>query len=153
MAAVIYLLDTDTLIHLIRGLKSKRHPVRRQRAQALARRCRETQTAGDTVGLSAVTVSELEFGAWNGGDYDAEIGAVRKVLTPFDLYDFNAVECPRHYGRVRHELTAAGVPIGALDLLIAAHALALDATLVTNNAAHFGRVQGLKTVNWSAAVS
>jgi tRNA(fMet)-specific endonuclease VapC len=145
---MIYLLDTDTLSFMVRGLKSARRPAQRQRAQELVERCRKTQAAGDSVGLSAVTVSELEFGARNSGQYDVEIAAVRKLLTPFDVYDYDAVHCPRHYGRIRHELEAKGVTIGAMDLLIAAHALALDATLVSNNVAHFSRVAGLKTANW-----
>ena len=52
------------------------------------------------------------------------------------------------YGRIRHELHSNGIVIGAVDMLIAAHALALGATLVTNNTPHFSRVPGLKTANW-----
>jgi tRNA(fMet)-specific endonuclease VapC len=147
---MIYVLDTDILIYMIRGLKSTRKPVQRQRAQALAQRCRQAQTAGDTVGISAVTVSELEFGARHSGDYPSEIAAVRKVLTPLDLFDYDAVACPPHYGRVRYEVESARMTIGAMDLLIAAHALALGATLVSNKLAHFGRVRALTTANWLA---
>jgi tRNA(fMet)-specific endonuclease VapC len=149
MEAVIYLLDTDTLIFMVRGLKPGRRPSQRQRALNLVDRCRQAQAAGDIVGLSAVTVSELEFGAQNSTDYEAEIAAVHKVLVPFDLFDYSAVSCPPHYGRIRHHLDSKGQTIGSMDLLIAAHALALDATLVTNNLAHFSRVPGLKTVNWN----
>ncbi len=143
-----YLLDTDMLIFMIRGLKSGKRPAQRQRAQQVIDRCREAQAAGDAVALSALTVSELEFGARLSADYEAEMAAVRKALTPFDLHDYDAIACPSHYGRIRHELETEGVTIGSLDLLIAAHALALDATLVSNNLAHFSRVRGLKTVNW-----
>jgi tRNA(fMet)-specific endonuclease VapC len=145
---MIHLLDTDLLIYMIRGLKSARRPSQRQRALALAERCRSIQTAGDSVGLSAVTVSELEFGARNSGQDDTEIAAVRKVLLPFDIYDYDSVSCPAHYGQIRHELETKGVAIGSMDLLIAAHAIALDATLVSNNLAHFSRVTGLRTANW-----
>jgi tRNA(fMet)-specific endonuclease VapC len=146
---MIYLLDTDLLIFMIRGLKaSTRLATHRDRAAALVDRCRKVQSGGDSVGLSAVTVSELEFGARNSGNYEDEIAAVSKVLTPFELYDYDGLLCPRQYGRVRHELEAAGQALGSMDLLIAAHALALDATLVTNNDAHFARVSGLKVVNW-----
>ena len=69
-----------------------------------------------------MTVSELEFGAQNSGDYESEIEAVRKVLTPFDVFDFDGTLCPAHYGRVRHELEQKGLTIGAMDLPIAAHA-------------------------------
>lgn len=145
---MIHLLDTDTLIFIVRGLKATRRPAHRQRAQKLAGRCRERQEAGDSVGLSAVTVSKLEFGARKSGRYEIEIAAVQKLLTPFDIYDYDGVSCPSQYGRIRHELETKGVAIGSLDVLIAAHALALGATLVTNNLAHFGRVAGLKTANW-----
>ena len=70
------------------------------------------------------------------------------MLTPFEIYDYDAVLCPLHYGRIRHALEANGGTIGAMDLLIAAHALALDATLVSNNLTHFARVPGLKVANW-----
>ena len=145
---MIYLLDTDTLIYMVRGLKSTKHPKNRQRALGLVDRCRNTQAAGDSVGLSAVTVSELEFGAHASGRYETEIGAVRKLLTPFDVYDYDSVSCPDHYGRIRHDLETRGATIRAMDLLIAAHSLALAATLVSNNLTHFSRVNGLTVVNW-----
>lgn len=145
---MIFLLDTDMLIYMIRGLKSKQRPAEKQRAQHLVERCRKTQKDGDIVGISALTVSELEFGARNSGNYDAEIAAVQKVLTPFDIFGFDGMFCPLHYGRVRHDLELKGQAIGSMDLLIAAHALALDATLVTNNIKHFARVSGLMTASW-----
>ena len=145
---MIHLLDTDMLIYVIRGLKSARRPTQRQRAQELVERCRRLQTGGDAVGLSALTVSELEFGARNSGQYATEIAAVHKVLMPFDIYDYKSDSCPTYYGRIRHELESKGVSIGSMDLLIAAHALSLDATLVSNNLSHFSRITGLKTANW-----
>jgi tRNA(fMet)-specific endonuclease VapC len=149
VTAVLYILDTDTVIFMLRGLKaSARQHARRQKALALAARCREAQAKGDVVGLSAVTVSELEFGAYNSGNYDTEILAVGKILTPFELFDYDATTCPAHYGRIRHALGQAGQAIGAMDLLIAAHALAVGATLVTNNLAHFRRISGLSATAW-----
>jgi tRNA(fMet)-specific endonuclease VapC len=143
------MLDTDMVIFMLRGLKAPaRQRTRRERAQALVARCRAAQANGDVVGLSAITVSELEFGAHNSGDYEAEIVAVRQILTPFEVYDYDGANCPAHYGRIRHELERAGQTIGAMDLLIAAHALALDATLVTNNLAHFQRISGLSVARW-----
>jgi tRNA(fMet)-specific endonuclease VapC len=143
------MLDTDTVVYMLRGLKAPaRQRARRDKALALVARCREAQAAGDVVALSAITVSELEFGAYNSGDYDAEIAAVRKLLTPFEILDYEGATCPPHYGRVRHELEQPGRAIGAMDLLIAAHALALAATLVTNNLAHIQRVSGLSVTRW-----
>jgi tRNA(fMet)-specific endonuclease VapC len=146
---MLYLLDTDTIILMIRGLKAPaRQIARRENAMALVERCRQAQLQGDRVCLSAITVSELQFGAWNSGDYENEIAAVRKVLLPFELLDYEGSRCPAHYGRIRHELEQAGTAIGAMDLLIAAHALALSATMVTNNTAHFRRISGLTVTSW-----
>jgi len=144
---VIYLLDTDTLVFLIRGLKATRRPAR-QRAEQLAKRCERVWSQGDSIGLSAITVSEMEFGARGSDDYEAEMAAYKKFEAPFSVFDYDVIDCPSQYGLIRHELQSKGIVIGALDMLIAAHALALGATLITNNTAHFTRVPGLKTVNW-----
>jgi tRNA(fMet)-specific endonuclease VapC len=143
------MLDTDTVIFMLRGLKAPaRQRGRRDKALALVDRCREAQANGDGIGLSAITVAELEFGAHNSANYDTEIAAVRKLLTPFEILDYDGTTCPPFYGRVRRELEQAGQAIGAMDLLIAAHALALAATLVTNNLRHFQRVSGLSVTQW-----
>jgi tRNA(fMet)-specific endonuclease VapC len=151
---MIYLLDTDTLIYMVRGLKinTPRNERQRQRiavAGRIVRRCKARQEAGDEVGLSAITVAELEFGARHSGNYASEITAVRKILAPFAAYDIDAAICAEHYGAVRHGLEIAGASIGAMDLLIAGHAKALRATLVTNDTAHFSRVSGLTCQNWA----
>ena len=146
---MIFLLDTDSIIFLARGLKTTQRRLQsRQKAEIIMEHCRNARAAGNLVGLSAVTVSELEFGAHNSDSYETEMSAVRKVLTPFEVYDYDAIHCPAHYGKIRHALEKQGQPIGSMDLLIAAHALALDATLVTNNESHFRRVAGLRVVNW-----
>jgi tRNA(fMet)-specific endonuclease VapC len=145
---VIYLLDTDTVIFLVRGSKSSRPKAQRATAKRLAAHCQEAQAGGDTVGLSAITVSELEHGARYGGRYEVEMALVRGLTAPFERYDYDAVACPEFYGEVRYELEKRGLAIGVFDLLIAAHALALGATIVSNNTAHFSRVTGLKAVNW-----
>ena len=149
---MIYLLDTDAMILMIWGLKatgqSQHHRTSRKRARILVERCKQVQVDGHSIGVSAVTVSELEYGAWRSNHYEHEVSAVRKVLMPFDTYAYDAVACAEHYGRIRYELETKGKPIGALDLLIAAHALSLGATLVSNNEKHFGRVRGLAVENW-----
>jgi tRNA(fMet)-specific endonuclease VapC len=145
---MIHLLDTDTLIYMIRGLRASARRQVRERARDLVEFCRKAQSDGHAVGVSAITVSELEFGAQKSGRYKDEMAAVAKILAPFEIYDFSAVSCAPHYGRIRHELEQLGEMIGAMDLLIAAQALGLDATLVTNNLAHFQRVPGLKVTDW-----
>ncbi|MBC7822157.1 MAG: PIN domain-containing protein [Planctomycetaceae bacterium] len=151
---MIYLLDTDTLVYLIRGLKidsprNERQKERSRTARRILARCRKQQASGAIVALSSITIAELEFGARHSGDYTREISAVRKILVPFAIYDFDAHACSEHYGDVRHHLENSGTTIGAMDLLIAGHAKALDATLVTNNLSHFTRVPGLICENWT----
>jgi tRNA(fMet)-specific endonuclease VapC len=149
LIAVLYILDTDMVIFMLRGLKAPaRQRARRDKALGLVARCRQAQASGDVVGLSAITVLELEFGAYNSGDHATEIVAVRKILTPFEVFGYDGATCPAHYGRIRYELEQAGQAIGAMDLLIAAHALALAATLVTNNLTHFQRISGLSVTRW-----
>lgn len=73
--------------------------------------------------------------------------ALDKFLAPLEIlpYDENAIW---HYAKLRQTLHAKGQSIGSLDMLIAAHALALDTVLVTNNMKEFERIEGLKLENW-----
>ena len=151
---MIFLLDTDTLIYLVRGMKvvSPRNAGQRRQAQTARRivaRCRTTQAGGHEVALSAITLAELQYGAHHSDDYAREIAAVRKITMPFSAYDFDARICAEKYGEARHAVERAGTPIGAMDLLIAAHALALEATMVSNNIREYSRIPRLKVDNWS----
>jgi tRNA(fMet)-specific endonuclease VapC len=151
---MIFLLDTDTFIFLMRGLRLQIAKDERQRnwldtSQRIVLKAKAEQTAGYQVGLSAITMAELEYGARNSINYEREIEIVRRVVTPFKLWDFDAMDCALQYGSVRHALKKLGQSIGPLDTLIAAHALALNAILVTNNMAEFSRVPGLNCENWS----
>jgi tRNA(fMet)-specific endonuclease VapC len=151
---VIYLLDTDTVIYLMRGLKITDVKSARQREwQSAGRRIFETarkrEAAGHEIALSALTVAELEFGARKSTDYEREMEIVRRILTPFSLLDFDAQDCAVRYGEIRHQLESTGLGIGGIDTLIAAHALAIGATLVSNNQSEFKRVAGLKIENWA----
>ena len=150
MASKVYMLDTDILVFMIRGLKIEdRASARRVKADRIRRRIQRHLRTGATVGVSMVTACELEYGAGKSARPEAERRAVSKVLAPFTLMDCDAVHVPRHYGEVRCILEKAGIPIGAMDLMIAAHARAQGATLVTNNVTEFKRVQGLKVEDWA----
>jgi tRNA(fMet)-specific endonuclease VapC len=147
---MIYMLDTDMFIMMIRGLKaSARKKHLHERAERVAAACLKHGTAGDTLALSAITRSELEFGARASADYDEELQAIELILKTFAVYDYDAINCVAQYGLIRYQLTKSGQPIGSLDTLIAAHAKALSAVLVTNNTKHYSKVKGLKVENWA----
>ena len=100
----------------------------------------------DTICVSIITAAELSYGCERKGSaklttqVDAILGGMQIL----------ALDAPAHarYGRIRAGLEAAGTPIGPNDLLIAAHALAVDAVLVTANTREFLRVPGLQVENW-----
>jgi len=73
--------------------------------------------------------------------------ALEKFLAPLEIVLFSA-DAIWHYGQLRTCLERVGTPIGALDTLIAAHALSLNVTLVSNNLKEFRRVDGLRCENW-----
>jgi tRNA(fMet)-specific endonuclease VapC len=100
------------------------------------------------VGITAITCAELRFGVENSARVDENVGRLERFLLPLEIVPFDA-EAARHYGRLRRELKLAGCPIGSNDLLIAAHALALAATLVTNNVREFSRIDGLCVERWA----
>jgi len=144
------LLDTDMMIFMVRALRrTDPNCTASQKANRIIQRIKQETDKRSVVGVSAITVSELEYGVANAKYSDTERRAVYKVLAPFEWYDYRAESVPKLYGRVRRELEAKGTPIGAMDLLIAAHALSLDAVLVTNNTKEFGRISALKCENWT----
>ena len=130
-----YLLDTNICVFVIR----------RKSAAVLARL---EKHAADDVGISAVTLAELRYGADKSQRPAQNHAALDAFLVPLMTVDFDseAAEC---YGKVRTELERRGTPIGPLDTMIAAHALCLGIPLVTNNTVEFSRVQGLQLEDWT----
>lgn len=100
----------------------------------------------DGVCLSIVIAAELRFGAAKSGS-PRLVSRVDAVLATIDILPFD-VPADREYGMLRAELETAGTPIGANDLLIAAHARVLGVTLITRNLSEFRRVRGLTSENW-----
>ena len=129
------LLDTDICIYAIN----------KKRPEILAR-VRDYRVG--EVSISSITYAELRFGVENSTRADENMERLERFLLPLEIVPFDA-EAGRHYGRVRTELKRAGCPIGANDLLIAAHALSIDATLVTNNIREFTRIAGLRVEQWA----
>ncbi len=130
-----FLLDTDICIYLIK----KNPPSVLERLQA----CH----AGD-VGVSAITVAELRYGADKSQHPKRNHDGLDLFFAPLEITAFDD-RAATEYGAIRAQLESTGQPIGPLDLLIAAHAKSLGVTLVTNNSAEFRRVRGLKVENWT----
>ncbi len=99
--------------------------------------------------ISSVTVSELHYGACKSKQIKKNMKRLEEFLSPFEIisYDESASEC---YGKIRSRLEKQGNVIGPLDMLIAAHALSENLTLITNNEKEFKRVKSLKVENWVA---
>lgn len=98
---------------------------------------------------SIVVACELRFGAVK-KDSSELLNRVEELLASFNVLPLDR-EADRHYAEIRTHLSRNGRPIGSNDLLIAAHTLALDLILVTDNVDEFARVPGLSIENWLAA--
>ena len=99
------------------------------------------------VWLSSIVAAELRFGAVKLG-VPRFTTAVEAWLAGFEVQAW-PVQATEHYAQIRAKLERAGNIIGAMDLLIAAHALANDSVLVTNNTKEFSRIPGLAVEEWS----
>ena len=104
------------------------------------------RVGADSIAISIIVACEIEFGL-------AKIGScrladnVRAILAELPVIPFEQ-PAHSHYGDIRAGLEKAGTPLGPNDLLIAAHARALDMVLITNNEREFSRVPGLEVENW-----
>ena len=130
------LLDTNICIYIIK-----------QQPAAVLRRFLEYQV-GD-IGISSITLSELRYGVAKSAHQDKNTKALDEFIIPLEVVSFDE-EAAHVYGDIRAALEKAGTPIGAMDMLIAAHAVSLGIPLVTNNTREFERVHSLKTIDWIA---
>ncbi len=130
------LLDTNICIYIIK----------RQPSSVLERFSRFA--IGD-IGISVVTLAELEYGVSKSRDVKRNRHALDQFISPLEVAHFDQ-DAARVYGMIRALLEQKGQPIGSMDLLIAAHARSLDVRLVTNNEREFRRVPGLKVENWAS---
>ena len=130
-----YLLDTNILSDLVRNPQGR-----------IAGRI--AQVGEETIGTSIIVAAELRYGAAKKGSarLSAQLEQVLGVLEVLPL----APPVDAIYGALRADLERIGQVIGPNDLLIAAQALALGCTLVTDNQSEFSRVQGLRLENWLA---
>ena len=129
-----YLLDTDICIYII-----KKKP-----QQVLKKLVRQDIS---NVGISAITLSELEYGVEKSLYKEQSKLALAEFLGPLTILPYDDNVAPA-YGKIRAFLEKYGMTIGPLDLMIGAHALSTKAILVTNNEREFGRIPGLTVENW-----
>lgn len=97
--------------------------------------------------ISAVTYAELLYGVQVSAKKKANQIAVDALVRHLAILEWTQ-EAAKHYALIRATLKRKGAMIGANDLFIAAHALSIGATLVTNNTREFGRISGLQLENW-----
>lgn len=129
----IFLLDTNICIYVI-NIKPP----------DVLQKFREKKSG--TIAVSSITAGELAYGVLKSGS-ERNRRALELLLAPIEILPFGP-SAIWHYGRIRVTLERKGQPIGAMDTLIAAHALSLGATLVTNNTREFCRVEELLLENW-----
>ena len=128
-----YLLDTNILSSLLK-----------QPSGMVASRIRSV--GEDAICTSIVVACELRYGAMKKGS-STLTDKVKHLLSALDVLPLDE-DADEKYAELRTALEKAGTPIGANDYLIAAHALSLELTLVTNNVGEFSRVPGLRVENW-----
>jgi tRNA(fMet)-specific endonuclease VapC len=127
------MLDTNIISDLVRNPQGKA-------ARRIAR------VGEEALCTSIIVAAELRYECAKSGSTRL-IRAVEDVLAEIEVLPFEP-PADAKYGAIRAELEAAGTPIGSNDLLIAAHACAIGATVVTANATEFKRVRNLKVANW-----
>jgi tRNA(fMet)-specific endonuclease VapC len=130
-----YMLDTNIISDLIRNPQGKAAK-------------RVAKAGEDNICTSIIVAAELRYGCAKSGSKRL-LQAVEDLLGEISVLPFD-VPADAEYGGIRSELEAAGKPIGSNDLLIAAHAYAIGATIVTANVSEFKRIRGLSVENWLA---
>ena len=130
-----YMLDTNIISDLIRNPQGRA-------AKRIAK------VGEENICTSIVVAAELHYGCAKSRSKSL-LKAVEDLLGEMNVLPFD-VPADAQYGRIRSALEGAGKPIGSDDLMIAAHAYATGATIVTANTNEFKRVRGLKVENWLA---
>jgi tRNA(fMet)-specific endonuclease VapC len=128
-----YMLDTNVISELMKNPRGKA-------AKRVAR------VGEDNICTSIIVAAELRYGCARKGS-ERLLKSVEDLLAEIDVLPFES-PADAEYGNIRSELENAGKPVGANDFLIAAHAIAVNATVVTANIDEFKRVRGLKVENW-----
>jgi len=130
-----YMLDTNICIYLIKQQPPK------------VLKHFKSHTVGD-IGLSSITLAELRYRVSKSRHIEKNQQALDEFILPLEIADFDE-KAAREYGAIQAELERTRTPIGSMDMLIGAHALALGALLVTNNIKEFKQIRNLKILDWS----
>jgi tRNA(fMet)-specific endonuclease VapC len=130
-----YLLDTDICIYIINEKPDK------------VLRKFEQYPVFD-FGISSITHAELQYGIEKSKKKKTNQDALDEFLLPLTILPFHGKKLVTCYGEIRASLESKGRTIGPLDMLIAAHALSLDLTIISNNIKEFSRIPKLKSENW-----
>ena len=130
-----YLIDTNICIYLMN-----------QKPFKVIQKFKNTEIG--QIGISTITVSELNYGAAKSKFKKQNSKRLEEFLTPFEILPYDET-ASKYYGMIRSQLESEGKVIGPLDMLIAAHALSNDLVLVTNNEKEFLRIKSLKVENWT----
>ena len=129
-----YLLDTNICIYIINHKPpSAVEYIRKKKA--------------DEIGISTITIAELEYGVYRSQKPDQNRIALLEFLVPFQIFDFDQLAASS-YGQIRKALEMKGKPIGPMDLLIASIAISRSLILVTNNEKEFKQIKELEIENW-----
>jgi tRNA(fMet)-specific endonuclease VapC len=129
-----FMFDTNICIYIIKQKPS--NVIERFQQMEISQIC-----------ISSITLSELFYGASKSSRPEQNQIALSQFVAPLEILSYDD-DAARFYGSLRAHLERQGTPIGSLDMLIAAHALSVACTLVTNNEKEFNRVPDLKIDNW-----
>lgn len=129
-----YMLDTNICIYIIKKKPRKVFDIFK------------SLEVGD-ICISSVTLAELQYGVYKSQFVEKNKIALTAFLAPITILPFSD-KAAVVYGNIRAELEKMGQPIGAYDLMIAAHALSERLVLASNNTKEFDRIQGLRVTNW-----
>lgn len=131
---MIYILDTNICIYIIK--KQPEKVLKKFKSFAIGDIC-----------ISSVTLAELMYGVEKSQRQQKNKDALEEFTLPLEILAFDS-DAASNYGHIRAFLERKGTPIGPLDLMIAAHAQALNAILVTNNKKEFERIPELRIEDW-----
>jgi len=130
-----FMLDTNTCSYIIK-----------QKPPDVIERFNQTEIS--QIGISSITLSELLYGVSKSSKPEQNQMALTQFIAPLEILPYGD-EAAQYYGDLRAHLEKQGTPIGSLDMLIAAHALSLACTLITNSEREFIRIPNLIIDSWA----